>query len=86
MRAKDTLFEFYDENQPTPEKPETGYIDSAEDDELEGMKRDTTRRPRLTLRHLNKLRALRKFKRKEQISHLTDVARMYGNKPDDDGM
>ena len=85
MRARDTLFEFYDENQPnTNTQPEAGYLSSADDNELDQMKRDTTRRPRLTLRHLNKLRAIRKFKRKEKIAHLSDVARMYGNKSNEE--
>ena len=82
MRATETLFEFYDEQAKVD--AESGYLSSADDDELEGMKRDTTRRPRLTLRHLNKLRHLRKLKRKEQVTHHRDVARMYGNKSDEE--
>ena len=80
MRAKDTLFEFYDEQAKVD--AESGYLSSADDNELDDMKRDTTRRPRLTLRHLNKLRHLRKVKRQEQVGHLKDVARMYGPSPD----
>ena len=79
MRAKETLFEFYDENQPL----ESGYISPAEDDELEAVDKKTTRRPRLTLRHLNKLRKVRKMKRKEQIVQSELVARMYGIKAEE---
>jgi len=81
MRARDTLFEFYDEQSKVD--VENGYLSSADDDELDQMKRDTTRRPRLTLRHLNKLRHLRKAKRQEQIGHMQDVARMYGPKAEE---
>ena len=82
MRAKDTLFEFYDEQAKVD--AETGYMSSADDDELDDMKRSTTRRPRLTLRHLNKLRHFRKLKRQEQVTHHRDVARMYGNKSNEE--
>jgi len=78
MKARDTLFEFYDEQAKVD--AEQGYMSSADDDELDVMKRDSTRRPRLTLRHLNKLRHLRKMKRQEQLAHLETISRMYGNK------
>jgi hypothetical protein len=79
MKAKDLLVEFYDESATD----EFGYISSADEDELEPLKKgDTRKRPKLTLKHLNKLRKLKQVKRKEKIKHLDLVQRMYGNKPD----
>ena len=79
MRAKDTLFEFYEE----PQDAEFGYLSSADDDELEPLEKgDTRKRPRLTMKHLNKLRKLKKVKRKEKIKHLDTVSRMYGQPKD----
>lgn len=38
-----------------------------------------TRRPRLTLRHLNKLRKVRELRRMEQANHKEFVKAMYGS-------
>lgn len=52
------------------------YLSSADDDRLTA-KRTDTRRPRLTLRHLNKLRSVREAKRKEKIIHLDQIKDIY---------
>ena len=46
---------------------------------------DDTRRPRLTLRHLNKLRKVRELRKLEKESHDEFVQQMYGSSGDDDG-
>lgn len=66
MKASDLLCEFY----------------SANDDKLGQAKMDDTRRPRLTLMHLSKLRKARdaeKYERAQQAEFLPD---MYGQSPD----
>jgi len=81
MRAKDTLFEYYED---ALEQPDAGYVSSADDNEIDKENKKSTRRPRLTLRHINKLRKVRKLKRLEKIKHSELVARMYGNKSDEE--
>lgn len=62
MNFKDVLNEYY----------------SPEEDKLNQTKKDDTRRPRLTLRHLNKLRKVRELKKLEMASHKDFVKAMYG--------
>lgn len=47
------------------------------------VKRDDTRKPRLTLRALNKLRCIKNIKRAEEIDHMKAVSRMYGSPEED---
>lgn len=49
-----------------------------EDDKLNQTSKDDTRRPRLTLRHLNKLRKIRELKKLEMAAHKDFVKVMYG--------
>ena len=49
-----------------------------EDDKANQITMDDTRRPRLTLRHLNKLRKIQELKRLEQEAHAGFVKTMYG--------
>lgn len=62
MRAADLLVEFYD----------------PADDKLGQAKMDDTRRPRLTMTHLQKLRKSRDAERYEQAQHLNFLPDMYG--------
>jgi hypothetical protein len=65
MRAKDLLVEFYD----------------PADDELGKAKLDDTRRPRLTMLHLQKLRKSRDAERYEKAEHINFLPDMYGTPP-----
>lgn len=62
MKAKDLLVEYYD----------------PADDVLGQAKMDDTRRPRLTMLHLQKLRKARDAERYEQEQHLNFLPDMYG--------
>lgn len=62
MKAKDLLCEYY----------------NPADDTLGQAKMDDTRRPRLTMVHLQKLRKARDAERYEQEQHLTFLPDMYG--------
>lgn len=62
MRASDLLVEFY----------------NPADDKLGQAKIDDTRRPRLTMLHLQKLRKARDVERYEQAQHLDFLPNMYG--------
>jgi len=62
MRAAELLVEFYD----------------PADDELGKAKMDDTRRPRLTMLHLQKLRKSRDAEKYEKAQHLTFLPDMYG--------
>jgi hypothetical protein len=62
MKAKDLLVEFYD----------------PADDELAIAHKDDTRRPRLTLLHLQKLRKARDVAKLETAEHLNFLPDMYG--------
>lgn len=66
MRAKHLLCEFYE----------------PADDKLNQAELSDTRRPRLTLKHLNKLRKLRDIEREERAEHLKIVQVIYKN-PDE---
>lgn len=48
------------------------------DDKMNQTKLSDTRRPRLTLRHLNKLRKIQELKRLENDAHDEFVKQMYG--------
>ena len=56
-----------------------------EDDEHNKMEYDDTRRPRLTLRHLNKLRKIQELKKLEGEAHAEFVKKMYGTPPEEGG-
>lgn len=56
-----------------------------EDDEGNKAEYDDTRRPRLTLRHLNKLRKIQELKKLEGEAHAEFVKKMYGTPPEDAG-
>ena len=62
MLARELLVEFYD----------------PANDELGKAKMDDTRRPRLTMTHLQKLRKSRDAERIEQAQHLNFLPDMYG--------
>jgi len=49
-----------------------------EDDNLNKWDLDDTRRPRLTLKHLNKMRNRREMARSEHTSKIEDVQLQYG--------
>ena len=69
MRAKELLCEFYD----------------PADDQLGQAKLDDTRRPRLTMLHIQKLRKSRDVEKYEKAQHLEFLPDMYGQAPADDG-
>jgi hypothetical protein len=69
MKAKDLLVEFYD----------------PADDQLGQAKMDDTRRPRLTMLHIQKLRKSRDVEKYEKAQHLEFLPDMYGQAPADDG-
>ena len=56
-----------------------------EDDKQNQHKLDDTRRPRLTLRHLNKLRKIQELKKMEMLAHKDFVKQMYGTPPEGEG-
>jgi hypothetical protein len=62
MKAKEMLVEYYD----------------PADDKLGQAKMDDTRRPRLTMHHLQKLRKSRDVEKYEKAQHLTFLPDMYG--------
>lgn len=62
MKAKEILVEFYD----------------PADDQLGQAKMDDTRRPRLTMVHLQKLRKSRDAEKYERAQHLEFLPDMYG--------
>jgi hypothetical protein len=49
-----------------------------EADEIDGRKDTDTRKPRLTLKQIGKLRKMREAKRLEEFNHQDLVKRMYG--------
>ncbi len=61
MKARDMLVEFYD----------------PQDDELGKAKMDDTRRPRLTMHHIQKLRKSRDAEKYERAQHLNFLPDMY---------
>lgn len=66
MFARELLVEFYD----------------PADDQLGQAKMDDTRRPRLTLHHLQKLRKSRDAEKYEKAQHLNFLPDMYDQAPD----
>jgi len=69
MKAKDLLVEFYD----------------PEDDEFGKAKMDDTRRPRLTMLHIQKLRKSRDAEKYEKAQHIEFLPDMYGQAPEPSG-
>jgi hypothetical protein len=69
MKARDLLVEFYD----------------PADDELGKAKMDDTRRPRLTMLHLQKLRKARDAEKYETAQHLDFLPAMYAPPPEEAG-
>jgi hypothetical protein len=69
MNAKEMLVEFYD----------------PADDQLGVAHMDDTRRPRLTLLHLQKLRKARDIERYETAQHVNFLPDMYGVTADQSG-
>lgn len=69
MKARDLLCEYYD----------------PADDELGQAKMDDTRRPRLTMHHLQKLRKSRDAEKYETAQHLDFLPDMYGQPPAEQG-
>jgi len=65
MRAKDLLVEFYE----------------PEDDLLIKAQINDTRRAKLTLKHLNKLRKIRDMEREDNARHLADIKVIYAAQP-----
>lgn len=55
---------------------------SAEEDNFNKWDIDDTRRPRLTLKHLNKMRNRRELARAEHTSKIEDVQLQYGASQD----
>jgi len=51
-----------------------------EEDKLNIARASDTRRPRLTLRHLNKLRKVKELRQMEMAAHRDFVKDMYGSK------
>lgn len=56
-----------------------------EEDQYSKAELDDTRRPRLTLRHLNKLRKVRELRKMEQATHKEFVKTMYGASSEEGG-
>jgi hypothetical protein len=69
MKSNEILNEFYDIS------ADHGMI----------MHKEDTRRPRLTLRHVNKLKKIRKMKRIEDGKRMRNIPKIY-NKPQPEGM
>jgi len=69
MRAVEMLTEFYD----------------PADDTLGQAKMDDTRRPRLTLHHLQKLRKSRDAEKYEKVQHLEFLPDMYDTAAQNEG-
>lgn len=69
MKAKDLLVEFYD----------------PEDDDLNKAEISDVRRPRMTLRHIRKLRNLRDVEREDKKNHLEIIATVYGDSEENSG-
>lgn len=58
---------------------------SPEEDLLDMARASSNRRPRLTLRHLNKLRKVRELRDMELAAHRTFVKDMYGSAAEAEG-
>jgi hypothetical protein len=68
MNVKELLFEYYD----------------PADDEAGRAKMDDTRRPRLTMHHLQKLRKSRDIEKYEKAQHVNFLPDMYGQSAEQD--
>lgn len=66
MKARDLLFEFYE---------------PADDEQMKAELSDT-RRPRLTLRHIQKLRKMRDVRAQDRKEYLQTVQDVYGAPPE----
>jgi hypothetical protein len=64
-----------------PSREEQSYYDPTNNKNVANI--DDTRKPRLTLKHLNKLNAYRAMKRLEMQQKNRLVKRMYGERPDE---
>ncbi len=69
MNVKELLFEYY----------------SPEDDRLGVASMDDSRRPRLTMMHLQKLRKARDVEKYERAQHVNFLPDMYGQPPQEAG-
>lgn len=69
MKTNEILNEYYDE----------------EEDEYTVINIDHKRRPRITLRHLQKLRKTRGMEELENKQRLKDIAKIYGRPEGDEG-
>ena len=69
MNARELLTEFYDPSE----------------NELDVMKLDDTRRPRLTLMHIQRLRKARDAERVDRAQHLESLPDMYAPPPEEAG-
>lgn len=67
MKSREFLKEYYDENE----------------DKYTVVNIDHKRRPRITLRHLQKLRKMRGIEDIEQRQRIKDVAYIYGKKSEE---
>lgn len=56
-----------------------------EEDRLNVASKDDTRRPRLTFKHLNKMRKIRELRKLEIGAQREFVRRMYGAAEEDEG-
>lgn len=55
-------------------------------DQIEAKSDVDTRRPRLTFKHLSKMRKIREVKKLEMAAHKQFVKTMYGKKSEDQGL
>ena len=81
MRSRELLVDFYnhDDNRFLRE-----FYDPA-NNELDVMKLDDTRRPRLTLMHIQRLRKSRDAERVDRAQHLESLPDMYAPAPEEGG-
>ena len=69
MKASEILMEFYE----------------PEDDELAKAEYSDTRRPRLTIRHLHKIRKMRDIEMADRKAHLLRIKQIYNTPSGDEG-
>jgi hypothetical protein len=68
----------------TQDEMETGYYDPAED-KFNKRELNDTRKPTLTLKHLNKLKKMRALRTLEKLKREDLLAIMYGQPEEDSG-
>lgn len=68
----------------TPDEIKTGYYDPAEDNVTQ-RKLNDTRKPKLTLKHLNKLKKMRALRMLEKLKREDLLDIMYGDPPGEQG-